>query len=49
MHAFASCAASSASSMSASRERGIDVNGSPVIGDMLSKYSPPTGAPTCRR
>ncbi|SAL85068.1 hypothetical protein AWB67_06844 [Caballeronia terrestris] len=41
---FALCAASRASSISASRERGIDVNGSPVIGEMLSKYSPPSGA-----
>ncbi len=39
----ARCAASRASSISASRERGIDVNGSPVIGDTLSKYSPRTG------
>ena len=41
--ACARCGASSASSISASRERGIDVRASQVIGDTLSKYSPPVG------
>jgi hypothetical protein len=40
----ASCAASSASSISAAFDRGIIVIGLPLTGDMSSKYSPFVGA-----
>ena len=42
--AFALWAASSASSMSSTEERGIFVNTLPSTGERLSKYSPLTGA-----
>ena len=45
--ALALCAASSASSISSTLERGILVNTLPSTGEMLSKYSPFTGATHC--